>query len=474
MTTTTLYGVDQADTPARVVLSHRQRGIGVGILVGLLVAALLAPRALAIVFVALSTASFLAITVFKARLVRQSYLLHRAGRLAESASALPDYRLPTYTVLVPLYREANVVAPLVSHLSRLDYPSYKLEVLLLCEHDDDITLDAVAQLQLPPFMRVLLVPAGVPRTKPRACNVGLREARGDLLVIFDAEDRPELDQLRKAAALFEVSPHDVACLQARLDYHNHAHNWLTRFFAVEYNHWFDLLLPALSRSNLPIPLGGTSNHFRAPVLRQLSGWDPYNVTEDADLGLRLFTSGYRTRLLDSVTLEEACSEPRHWIPQRTRWVKGYLQTWAVHVRTPELRKRGGAKSVAALHLLIGGTPVANMLNPLFLLLFVYFFITKAHWVLALFPGVVLYSAVLVFIVGNLLFAYVNLIAVVHRERWHLVHAALLSPLYWLMMGWASYRAAWQLIGQPHRWEKTPHGLSGASTDPALTFSGRPT
>jgi cellulose synthase/poly-beta-1,6-N-acetylglucosamine synthase-like glycosyltransferase len=369
--------------------------------------------------------------------------------------------------LVPLFHEGDVVDRLVGHLAQLDYPPEKLEILLLCEEEDGATIEAVCALRLPKQFKLIICPDGQPRTKPRACNIGLAHSTGGLCVIYDAEDRPALDQLRRAAELFAVSDEEVVCLQGSLDYHNHNFNWLTRFFTIEYNYWFDLLLPGLSLRDLPIPLGGTSNHFRAAMLRSLGGWDPFNVTEDADLGVRLYGEGLRTRMLRSVTLEEACSAVSPWIRQRSRWIKGYMQTWAVHMRRGSaLRKRGGWKGVIGLHVLVGGTPLVNLINPVFWGMFVAFLIARPGWIEALFPGPLLYLAVTTLAVGNFLFTYVSIVSVVHRRRWHLIHAALLTPIYWSLMSIATWRAVVQLVFRPHFWEKTPHGLSGNDTDPA--------
>jgi cellulose synthase/poly-beta-1,6-N-acetylglucosamine synthase-like glycosyltransferase len=262
------------------------------------------------------------------------------------------------------------------------------------------------------------------------------------------------------------------CLQARLDYHNGFYNILTRFFTIEYNFWFDLLLPALVRRDMPIPLGGTSNHFRTAQLRELGGWDAYNVTEDADVGLRLYGAGGRTYMLDSVTLEEACARRRPWIRQRTRWMKGYLQTWLVHARHQRrLLRRGGPRALLGLHLFIAGTPVASVLNPAFWALTIYFAATRAEWVLLLFPGPMLWVAVLCLTVGNFLFIYIGFLAIAHRERWELARTVVLLPLYWLLMSIAGVRAVCQLPRRLHRWEKTPHGLSGGDTDPARAAPG---
>jgi cellulose synthase/poly-beta-1,6-N-acetylglucosamine synthase-like glycosyltransferase len=426
-----------------------------------------------IALIAVSIVFYGGLLLLKAWLVQTAWLEARRRRRDPLAGepTVADKDLPSYTVLVPLFHEADVVEPLLVHLSRLDYPSHLLEVLFLCEADDDETLTRLRSLPMPPDWRVIVCAPGVPRTKPRACNIGLAEAHGRHVVIYDAEDRPELDQLRKAAAMFASAPQTTTCLQARLDYHNHDRNWLTRFFTLEYNFWFDLLLPALVRHDLPIPLGGTSNHFRTEVLRELGGWDPYNVTEDADLGLRLYVAGYRTEMLPSLTQEEACARVRPWVRQRTRWLKGYLQTWAVGARSNAVWKRGGWRGGLTMHLLVGGTPIVNVINPLFWAANIYYAITRDQRILALFPRPLLYAAVFVFLTGNFLFVYTNFLGLVHRERWHLLSAVLLTPFYWLLMSVAAVRAFGQLVTNPHLWEKTPHGLTGAATDPVLAYAG---
>lgn len=470
-----LYGLGTDPSPAAQLLSSRQRRIGVAIVVVVAAAAVAAPLLTARLFVALCTAVYLAVAIFKGRIVRDAFrrVTDTEAQTPPRPPRLRDHELPTYTVLVPLFHEGNVVRPLVSYLGRLDYPADKLEIFLLCETEDDETIDVIRSIDLPAQFRLVVCPPGEPRTKPRACNVGLALSKGDLCVIYDAEDRPDLDQLRLAAETFAVADERVVCLQARLDYHNHQHNWLTRFFTVEYNHWFDLLLPALAQRDMPIPLGGTSNHFYSWALRDLRGWDPYNVTEDADLGMRIYAAGGCTGILDSVTLEEACAQLRPWIRQRTRWLKGYLQSWTVQMRSGAVRRRGGWRGVGAMHLLLGGTPTVNLLNPIFWTMFFYFAVTRADWVIQLFPGPMVYIAAASLVVGNVLFAYLNIVAVVHRERWHLLHAALLTPLYWLMMSWATWRACAQLVRKAHVWEKTPHGLSGADTDPATMTAPAP-
>jgi glycosyltransferase XagB len=464
--------VASAPRAAARLLSVRQRLLLTAAASLAILTAAASPTVLAVAFIAAATLIYLAVGTLRTYLIATAW--HAGGAPAAHAGGLSDSALPRYTILVPLYREANVLDTLAAHLARLDYPQDKLEVLLLCEIDDTETIDAVERRRLGPPFELVVCPEGEPRTKPRACNIGLDRARGELCVIYDAEDRPDLDQVRRSAEVFQVAGAEVMCLQARLDYHNRDHNWLTRLFTIEYNFWFDLLLPALVRRDLPIPLGGTSNHFRTAQLRALGGWDAYNVTEDADLGMRLYTSGGRTRMLDSVTLEEACAEVRPWIRQRTRWLKGYLQTWIAHSRaSAQLYRRGGWRALSAMHLLIGGAPIATVLNPLFWMLTIYFLLTRAEWVLALFPSPLLWLAVLAFTIGNWLFIYVGFLAVAQRERWELGRAVMVMPLYWLLMSVAGWRALRQLVTGLHVWEKTPHGLSGGDTDPARAIAGLP-
>jgi glycosyltransferase XagB len=413
-------------SPARHFFDTRQKTAVVVAGVATALGFAVNPRWTGISLISIAIAFYGAVLIFKAGLVHAAWL---GSRQPGEPDPIPDPSptLPSYTILVPLFHEGNVVEDLVTHLRRLDYPVLSYEVLLLCEYDDAETIGAIRRLTLPFNFRLVICPAGEPRTKPRACNIGLAVARGKYCVIYDAEDRPDLEQLRRAAEMFAVSDDTTVCLQARLDYHNHHHNWLTRFFTLEYNFWFDLLLPALVRKDWPIPLGGTSNHFHTRKLRRLGGWDPYNVTEDADLGMRLYLAGWRTRMLDSVTQEEACARVRPWTRQRTRWLKGYLQTWAVHSRTRSVWQRGGGSGWLAMTLLLLGTPIVNLINPVFWLANIYFAVTRDPRILELFPRPLLYASVAIFVIGNFMFVYTNFLGLLHRERWHLVSAVLLTP-----------------------------------------------
>ncbi|MFW5846101.1 MAG: glycosyltransferase family 2 protein, partial [Planctomycetota bacterium] len=302
----------------------------------------------------------------------------RTHQVAPS-TATPE-QLPVYTVLIPLYREARIAEQIVTHLRSLDYPEEHLDVKILLEADDAETRTAFETIpDLPDWIELLVVPDVQPKTKPRACNHGLARARGEFLVIYDAEDLPDRDQLRKAVAAFAEQPGAVVCLQAHLAFHNHRQNLLTQLFAQEYNAWFQHYLPGLCRFGSPIPLGGTSNHFRTGDLREAGGWDPYNVTEDCDLGLRLAMAGKQVGILDSTTWEEANSRVGNWIRQRSRWFKGYMQTFIVWLRRPgRILLRLGPMSGLWFLTTVGSVALFAVLNPVLWIVLGWYAIALLH------------------------------------------------------------------------------------------------
>ncbi len=390
------------------------------------------------------------------------------ARVNDAPAERDDMLLPSYTVLVPVYKEANVIGELMANLGALDYPAEKIEILVLLESDDTETIEAARAAHPPATVRLVIVPDAPPKTKPKACNVGLFLARGDLLVIYDAEDRPDPQQLRKAVAAFEQAGASTICLQARLRYWNYASNLLTRMFSLEYGYWFGTMLPGLDRLGLPIPLGGTSNHFRVSALRELIGWDPHNVTEDADLGVRAAVHGYRVGVIDSDTDEEACAELRPWIRQRTRWIKGYMQTALVHLRSPRrLVRQVGIVDAFGFLLLIAGTPLTFLLAPVM-------WVGTAAWYAFGEPhlplvnsGVFWAIALINLLIGNGVMVMLNVMAAVRGYGWRAAPYALLNPLYWVLHSIAAWRALVQLIRNPFYWEKTPHGLERAARPSAL-------
>jgi cellulose synthase/poly-beta-1,6-N-acetylglucosamine synthase-like glycosyltransferase len=445
---------------AQRTLSGRQIRVIVGgcCIAGLLL--LLAPLATLTAAIAVATLLYLATLVYR-------LLMFRAGLAAPDtvivddleARALPALELPTYTVLVPAYHEPEVIASLLASLSRLEYPAHLLDIKLLLEADDPDTLAAVVQAGPPSNVEVLRVLASEPRTKPKACNVGLASARGRFVTIYDAEDEPDPLQLRRAVAAFNRLPPDVACLQAKLSYRNAEQNLLTRWFTAEYALWFGQLLPGLVKLGAPVPLGGTSNHFRRQTLVRVGGWDPFNVTEDADLGVRLHRLGFRTGILESITLEEANSDFVNWTKQRSRWYKGYLQTWLVHMRSPRAVHRDlGWRGVLGLHLFVLGTPLMALVNPLFWAMTIVWYAQQPEGIALLFPPSVYYIALVCFLIGNAAVVYMNLLTTRIMGRPGLMAAALAVPLYWVMMSAAAAKAVFQLVCTPFYWEKTSHGL----------------
>lgn len=387
---------------------------------------------------------------------------------AEPPPPLEDSRLPRYTILMPAYDEPEVITNLVRATDSIDYPEDRLELMLLLEEDDERTLGVLLDVDLPKQVRVLLVPAAGPRTKPKACNYGLYFADSELVTIYDAEDRPAPQQLRDAAAAFAGGSDELVCVQARLDYYNAAQNMLTRWFTVEYASWFGMFLPGLHALRLPIPLGGTSNHIRADVLRERGAWDAYNVTEDADLGLRFARAGFTTGVLDSVTGEEANSEPVNWIRQRSRWYKGYLQTWLVHFRDlgaafEELGVRGALSTT----LLIGATPVLAATNLVAWLMTAIFVIGVPPGWYSVFPVGTVYLGLFVTLVGNAWTVYLSVLAMVYTKESRFAWASLTYPLYWLLMAVAATKAIYQLVRRPFYWEKTVHGLDAAGVAEAV-------
>lgn len=455
-----LYRLDPV-LSARYVLSTSQKVIGIVALLVLVVCGVLWPLTTAMVLIGIASVIFLASTLFKFFIALRGSRYDLVARVRpEEIAALSDEELPVYTVLVPVFREARIVGRLVENLGRLDYPTEKLEVIILVEEEDSETRDAIAASDPPAHFLVVTVPKGTPQTKPRACNVGLDVARGEFLVIYDAEDAPEPDQLKKTVVAFSRADQSVVVMQAALNYFNARENVLTRMFALEYSYWFDYMLTGLDVRDLPIPLGGTSNHFRTAALRELGGWDPYNVTEDADLGIRASALGYRVGVVDSTTMEEATSRLGIFIGQRSRWIKGYMQTALVHARRPfALIRRIGLRRFASFSLLIAGTPLTFLGVIPFTALTVLSFLIPWAEVTPEFPPAILWICLLNFFVGNALMVYLNMMGPYKRGAFWLVGWAVLNPVYWLLHSLASYKALWQLITKPHYWQKTEHGMS---------------
>lgn len=396
--------------------------------------------------------------------VQAAFLVCAAWRILlvlaglRAAPAPPDApQPPRYTVIAALHDEAEVVEQLVARLAALDYPADRLEGFLVLEAHDRTTIDAAERARRPPWLRVLVCPPGEPRTKPRALNFALARSTGELVTVYDAEDEPDPGQLREAAARFAADREGrLACLQAPLRIRP-GHGFVARQFALEYASQFEVVLPAMARLGLPFPLGGTSNHFRADVLRAVGGWDAWNVTEDADLGFRLWRAGWRLDVMIAPTRESPPEGLDQWLPQRTRWLKGYMQTWGVHTRRPGglgvrglvalVMTLGAGLAAAAAH----GPSAAWLLTAL---------ITAADAGLAPATPTV---AISVLVLGA---ASAWLTCAIGARRAGTPCRALdliLAPAYWSMLSLAFAHAAWRLVREPFAWDKTPHAPDAAET-----------
>ena len=369
----------------------------------------------------------------------------------------PGEPQPIISLLVPLYDEQDIAGRLVSRLQKLEYDRNRLEVLLVLEADDKRTRLALEQAHLPGWMRVIHVPSGIIRTKPRAMNFALDFCRGDIVGIYDAEDAPAPDQLLKVADAFRTSDPQTACVQGVLDFYNARQTWLTRCFTIDYATWFRLVLPGLVRLGFAIPLGGTTVFFRRSVLEQIGRWDAHNVTEDADLGIRLARRGYRVAFIPSVTEEEATAFVPTWIRQRSRWIKGYAVTWAVHMRDP-LRLLGelGALRFLGLQILLFGTLSQFILAP-FLWSFWLVLFGLPHPVSSVLPWEAVIGLGVIFLLSEITTLSIAALSVATpRHRW-LIKWVPLMHLYFPLAAIASWKGYAELIWKPFFWDKTAHG-----------------
>jgi cellulose synthase/poly-beta-1,6-N-acetylglucosamine synthase-like glycosyltransferase len=447
----------QPHMSARGMLSGGQKMMAVLLLACAVALGLASPAVLKLTIMTGFAALFLAVSLI--RLASLSGPGHSVRNVRDEAK-LSDEQLPVYTVLVPLFGEANVVAQIIGALKSLNYPPDKLDVKIIVEANDRETARLARSLSAQAGFDLITVSPGLPQTKPRALNLALMFARGELVTIYDAEDIPQPMQLRHSAQHFKSAPADVACLQARLSYYNSNENWLTRQFTIEYASLFDVLLPALARWRLPLPLGGTSNHFRIGPLKQAGGWDAWNVTEDADLGLRLARLGYRAEVLGSTTFEEANCRLGNWLQQRARWLKGWMQTWIVIMRRPiaAWREMGTAGFLTA-QVMMAGMVGSALLHPVFLVILFHDLVLapagNGSWVETAYRGQAL--TVLVLGYGAAMAAGVRALKL--RRLDELMPSIATMPVYWLLMSVGGWLALWQLLRAPFHWNKTAHGIS---------------
>ncbi len=453
---------------ARSPVSGRQGFFAGALALALTLFALLWPALFLMTLHVFSTFSF-----FACILLRLLPLTGDAAQPRHVADTTPPAELPVYSVLVALYREADVVGDLIAALRNLEWPKSKLDVKLVCEVDDRETIAAIRAARPPDWMEIVEVPVFGPRTKPKALNYALRSCRGAFVALYDAEDVPHPKQLIEAWQHFSSLDASIACVQAPLVIANADNGWIARMFAFEYKALFEGLLPWLSRHALLLPLGGTSNHFRREALEHVGGWDPFNVTEDADLGARLARFGYGTRTISLPTLETAPETMRVWIPQRTRWFKGWALSWLVHMRSPwRLYAELGPKSFLVLQILFAGTTVSALVHPVLIVTAVAVIVELAMGTpLSLFHSALLLMDVVNIAAGYASFWLLGWRAMNVRERraiWRIMPA---TVFYWGMASWAAWRAVIQLHRHPHLWEKTPHGAAASRQGAAPAEGG---
>ncbi|QOD38812.1 glycosyltransferase [Candidatus Wolbachia massiliensis] len=381
------------------------------------------------------------------KFVTTIFSLYETSNQKVDYSKMNEKDFPIYTILLPTFKESAVIGQLIENIENLNYPKSKLDVKLLIESDDQEMLASIEKYTLPQYFKVIKVPHSLPKTKAKSCNYAMSFAKGEYVVIYDADDKPDPLQLKKALIEFNKGDDKLACVQAKLNYYNYNYSFLTKSFSLEYLNWFQYLLPGFQKMNMPIPLGGSSNHFSVEILRKVFFWDAYNVTEDADLGLRLAQMGYKTRIIDSETLEESPITVFAWIRQRARWIKGYMQTYIVHLRNiKSLYKCAGLEGILLLNLFVGSTAFIFFTTPFLLLSLV---LTKVL------NGLFLYYFMVVYVI-NLTF----LIVAVKQQKmpFYFYIVSIFFPIYSLLHSVAAFLALWEFIVHPQRWNKTQHGL----------------
>lgn len=417
----------------------------------------------ATVFISIITLMYMGDFLFNLFLIYRSFKFEPELKPDQNKmESFKENEWPTYTIFCPLYKEWEVLPQFVKAMSGLDYPQKRLQIILLLEEDDVKTVQKIREQVLPPNFETVIIPNSNPKTKPKALNYGLKYARGKYTVVYDAEDIPDPLQLKKAVVAFSNTTSKTVCIQAKLNFFNPHQNLLTRVFTAEYSLWFDLVLTGLQSIDAPIPLGGTSNHFPTTFLRKHQGWDAFNVTEDCDLGIRLFKNGYRTQIVDSTTYEEANSDLLNWVRQRSRWIKGYIQTYFVHMRNlKSFNVKSRLHHFFSFQFIVGGKILSMFINPFMWMTTALYFIFRpvlGEFIDSFFPRPILYMAGFSLVFGNFLYLYYYMIGLVKRKHFTLVKYAYIVPFYWLGMSVAAWMAVYSLIFKPHYWAKTVHGL----------------
>lgn len=405
------------------------------------------------IFVTLNYLIYISQILFKTWLFVDTYFnLQKTKKIKLN---LLDRDYPMYSILVPMYKEENAVKSILKALEDLNYPKNRLDIKFVVEEDDEISLKIINGMNLPEYVHVIKVPYSEPRTKPKALNYAMQYITGSYVVIYDVEDVPDEDQLLKALDVFENTSNNLICVQAKLNSYNRGHNIISRLFSMEYSILFNFLLPGLDSSKMPIPLGGNSNHFRVKEVREIGLWDAYNVTEDADLGIRIFLYGYQTRMIDSYTMEEAPTDIKNWLHQRARWIKGFMQTFLVYwYQNSELKSSISVSGKVGIYLFLGFSTYSFFIMPWHLIAMC-FNLTHGNLFLAIISSYI-----------TILYMYFTASVVTIENKNHIKKIGFLDwialfiwPLYFILHIIASYKALYELVRKPFSWNKTKHDIS---------------
>jgi len=389
-----------------------------------------------------------------------AYLIPKKKPLESAGlSQITDhFKRPRVSVLIPLFREEKVIPSLLSAMDALTYPKELLDIKILLEEHDDMTRAALERANLPHWAHPIIVPPDTLQTKPRAMNYALPYCTGSIIGIYDAEDRPDPDQIDKVVAHLVAAPPRIVAVQCNLDFYNTEDNWLSRCFTIEYASWFRVIMRGMQRLGLPLPLGGTSVFMRRSALEEIGGWDAHNVTEDADLGMRLARFGYRCEMVDSTTWEEANKVRVGWVKQRSRWIKGFIITWLTHMRRPKaLVNELGVAGFLALQVILLGTATAFLLAPIFWFMWLGIFGFEWGFIGDIPEGIrqAIYAGLLF---GEAVMVTISVVAIGTKRKFGLLPFILTMPLYWPLGTFAAFKAVYEIVFDPFYWDKTTHGL----------------
>jgi cellulose synthase/poly-beta-1,6-N-acetylglucosamine synthase-like glycosyltransferase len=404
---------------------------------------------------------YVAFMTFKLVMLFISVHCNKPRSTQHELDALSPNDCPMISILIPLYKEGDIIPQIFRYLLDFDYPVEKLDVIFIFESTDKETADAFLAMNPPAHFKALLSPDVQPKTKPKAMNVAFKESQGSIVVIFDAEVLPERDQLKKAVLLFKKYP-DAMYLHSKMDVYNSSASWISLLYTSEFCYFYNFFLPGIVECNYPLPISGHSTYFRREVIEHVGAWDPYNVAEDCDIGIRIFRKGYRSgMMLDSYTWEQSTTTIPTWVRQRTRWIQGFIQTSIVQLRYPLLLKRQLHSwwNFVVFLILVPGNVLLNILNIFQWSMFALWHFTHAPFLQDAYIGFTLYLATVCFFFGNFLFTFFGMYALYERKHYSAVPWSLLMVVYWIMLGIATIRSTLHFFLHPHKWDKTKHTVA---------------